>query len=242
MRKSRAPLKPPVLQRPAGAPRGARLVVVDRVGISVRGELQQGGLRLAQLTWDSRGRLTWEKPFDGNGRAHGLERELREDGSVSWQVPWSRGAMHGLARQFDESDRCIMRSRFVRGRGVDVFCDVLDGVIAIAELREMDETLHGLERWGPPDRPYEEGHHEHGKRHGVFRLWRSGVLEGDGPRYFVNDVQTSRDAYRRQRRTMPDLPPDRRRDDRPARSLPRCLTDGSVWIRRSGKPRARVPR
>ncbi len=237
MRKSRPSLKLPRLQRPSSAPRDARVVVIDRVGVSIRGELEEAGVRLTQLTWDLRGRLTWEKPFDREGRAHGLEREL-DGGRVSWQVPWSRGTMHGLARQFDATGRCVMRSRFVRGRGVDVFCDVVEGVVAIAELREIDETLHGLERWGPPDRPYEEGHYARGQRHGVFRRWRKDVLEIDYPRYFVNGVQTSRDAYRRQRRRMPELPADRRRDDHPVRPLPSCLTDGSVWIRRS----TRVPR
>jgi hypothetical protein len=220
------------LQRPERAPRGVTISATDRRGISIRGEIHLSGVRLAQVSWNLAGRLTSEKFFDAHGRPHGLERELSERGNVVWQVPWVHGSMHGLARQFDASGRCIMKSRFTRGVGVDVFC----GPLGISEFRELaNSARNGFERWGAPELPTWEGCFMHGKRHGVFRQWSEERLESGYPVYYLDDQVVTQTRYRAAQRVRTELPRDLRREDARKRARPAFLDDGRVWIRAGRK-------
>ncbi|WP_224247410.1 toxin-antitoxin system YwqK family antitoxin [Hyalangium gracile] len=216
---------------PEGVPRTARYEEFGRNAASVWGQLihDEGS---AHIAWSPEGNVLSERYFDDKGRAHGLEVSRHDDGTVAWQVPWVRGRMHGLARQFDESGRELLRTRFVRGTGVDLW--VSCG--GITELREhRDNLLHGVERWGHPLLPYEENHFLLGKRAGVFRRWNGPRLEKGYPRYFIDDEQVSRAEYLRARRTRPALPPARRQDDRRERPMHGALRN--VWLRKDIRER-----
>jgi antitoxin component YwqK of YwqJK toxin-antitoxin module len=166
-----------------------------------------------------------EISFDHLGRRIGLEVERLRDGRVLWRVPWVQGQMHGVAMQFDEAGRVLARSRFVKGRGVDVFLN--DG--EITEFHEIVNSVrHGVTRWGNPLQPWAEEHYLRGKRAGVFREWKGKRLQKGFPKYFIDDEEVSRAEYRRARRAQPELPRDFRRDDSPKRALHPALKD--VWI------------
>jgi hypothetical protein len=157
-----------------------------------------------------------------------LEVEWRDDGTIEWEVPWTSGEMNGVARQRDAYGRDLFRSRFVRGRGVDLW--VQCG--SIVEFREYVSSVpHGVERWGHPMFPTEEGHWIRGKRTGIFRRWSGTTIEGGYPQYFVDDVRVSRGEYLILRRGRKELGPDRRLDDVRKRPFPPSLV--GVWLRKS---------
>jgi len=171
----------------------------------------------ANVSWTLEGCIWSEKYFDHLGRRTGLEVDRFPDGRMAWRVSWVRGQMHGVAMQFDETGRVIIRSRSVRGRGVDVFTNLRH----ISEFREMENsTLHGVTRWGDPLRPWSEEHYLRGQRAGVFREWTRGKLQKGFPKYFIDDAEVSRAEYRRSGKTRPELPRDLRSEDAPKRTLP----------------------
>ena len=211
---------------PAGIPANARFKEARRNEVCVQGEFFYDGRR-AQVAWSRAGDILSERYFDRHGRAHGIEVSRFDDGSVEWQVAWVRGQMHGLARQFDVRGRELSRSRFIRGAGIDIWIDNC----VVTEIRELrNSVLHGVERWGLPDYPSEEGHYLHGKRSGIFRRWKDARLETGCPQYFLDDVEVDRAQYRRARRRNSALPPDLRKDDRRERRPPKGLK--AVWLRR----------
>lgn len=216
-----------ILGVPTYAPAGAVVVVVDRRGTSIRGELRHGDRLLAQVAWNADGKLVWEKRMDSRGRAHGLEREFDDGGRAVWQVPWRHGLVHGTSRMFASDGRCIAESKFVDGVGVDLFLDESGA----CEYREMAAGLrHGFERWAKSSGLVREGHYKHGARNGVFREWLNGVLEGGYPKYFVDDVEVSGGAYRNRRKRSQELPTDQRADDSAIRQslVLHCVPDALV--------------
>lgn len=173
----------------------------------------------ADICWSPRGRVLSERRFNALGQTIGFEIERDEQGRVRWRVPWRNGQMHGLATQFTASGRVLVRSRFVKGAGLDVWADCG----RISEVREMrDSTPHGFERWGDPFNPWEENHFVKGRRSGISRQWNGDVLAPGFPKFFIDDEEVSRRRYLRARQ----LPAWTRDDDRRERTLP----FDSVWL------------
>lgn len=211
---------------PGSVVRSARFEEFGRNEASIWGQFTYEGGK-AQIAWSTAGNVLSERYFDAHGRAHGMEVSRHEDGSVEWQVPWVHGQMHGIARQFDESGRELFRTRFVRGSGIDLWVQANE----IVELREYKDSMpHGMERWGHPLLPYEEGYFLRGQRAGVFRRWIGSALEAGYPRYFVDDEEVSRPEYLRARRLRPELPAYRRENDRRGRSMHSGLLH--TWLRK----------
>lgn len=211
---------------PPPIPPRAHFTELRRNRICVQGEFSYDGRR-AQVAWSRKGNVLSERYFDDSGRTHGMELSRFENGDIEWQVPWLRGQMHGLARQFDTSGKVLSRSRFVSGTGLDLW---VDGG-AVSELRQMREsTPHGIERWGHPLFPYDEGHYLQGKRAGVFRRWTGSQLEDGYPKYFVEDFEIDRAHYARACKRNSELPLDRRSDDARERRTLKELN--SIWLRR----------
>ncbi|EPX63696.1 hypothetical protein D187_006105 [Cystobacter fuscus DSM 2262] len=211
---------------PPGVPRSARFEEFGRNDNGLWGQFIHARGR-ASISWSSEGTIFSERYFDAQGRAHGLEVSRHDDGTVQWRVPWVRGQMHGLARQFDEAGRELVRTRFIRGSGIDLW--VSGGFIS--ELREHENSqLHGVERWGHPLFPYEENHYLRGRRAGISRRWKGSTLEPGYPHYFVDDEEVSRAEYLRARKTRPELPAYRRQDDRRERPMHDGLPH--AWIRK----------
>ncbi|MGH2396163.1 MAG: toxin-antitoxin system YwqK family antitoxin [bacterium] len=199
------------------------LVVKGKKQDGMWGEARLDTRALGQLNWSSDGRLLHERRFDAQGRVHGIETERDESGRVVWCATWVDGSMHGPAVQFDDRGRPVLVTHFVRGCGTDIWASCGK----VTELRELvDGVPHGLERWGDPRRPWEEGSFFAGQRHGIFREWKSdGTLRKGFPRYYVNGNQVSRRAYDAARASDPSLPPYVARKDLNKRRLPRAVRE-----------------
>jgi hypothetical protein len=218
-----------VLQWPDGVPPGARFEPMGAAGGTLQGVLRHKR-GAARVTWalqddafNRAGTLMLVSRLDREGRLHGLATEHLGDGAVHWRVPWVRGQMHGVARQLDENGSILVRSRFIRGTGVDVWASGC-GRWGVSEVREMrDSKPHGVTLWGHPRLPWEEEFYIRGLRTGVFRRWKGLVLEPGYPEYFLDGHQVSRADYVRARRRRPELVPDRRADDARPRPLLRAL-------------------
>ena len=219
-------------ERPPWVPARAVLVRNGGNNVSVWGEARVGDRLLGQVTWSPEGRLRYEKPFDAAGSPHGVETEYGDSGQIVWCARWVHGLMHGPAIQFDGQARPIVVIQFVRGRGADIWMNCG----AVSEYRELAAGVpHGLERWGDPRRPWEEGRWSRGKRHGIFRRWsEDGALCKGFPSYYVNDAAVSRRAYEVARAEDGELPAYDARDDVNKRPMPpavREAIDGAKRLR-----------
>jgi hypothetical protein len=214
------------LRWPGRVPSNALYCETMRKGGCVAGEFRFKSGKM-QVSWSPDGAVLSESPFDEAGRRHGLELSRFENGNVEWQVPWVRGNMHGVAKQFDEEGHVLYRSRFTRGQGVDLW--VLGD--EVVELREISSNeRHGIERWGHPRLPYEEASFQQGRRAGIFRRWIGGSLVAGYPKFFIDDNEVSRSAYARARARRGDLPLYRPCEDERLRPILPALK--SIWLRK----------
>lgn len=211
---------------PTGVPVEASYREIGRNDACVTGVLSYTSGKM-QVAWTHDGAVLSECPFNRLGLRHGLEVSRYEDGSVEWQVPWLRGSMHGSAQQFDQDGHVLYRSRFNRGTGVDLWVQE-DQIVEFREVQNNDR--HGLERWGHPRLPYEEGYFLRGRRAGVFRRWEAAALEAGHPKFFVDDEEVSASEYLRIRRGRAELPAYWPAEN--ARSRPAHRALRSIWLRK----------
>lgn len=211
------------MKRPHWISAKASLIINGKNDASVWGEARIGNRRLAQLTWSPDGRLLYEKPFDADEKAHGIETERDDSGRVVWCARWVHGSMHGPVIQFDHRGRPIVVTYFVHGRGTDIWVNCGK----VTEFREMQGGVpHGFVRWGDPRKPWEEGHFSHGQRHGIFREWESdGTLRAGFPHYYVKDILVSRGAYDVASSEDKSLPKYNVRDDFNRRAMPQAVRE-----------------
>ena len=221
-------MKPKMLERPRGFPTLGNLTINERTPACWLGDLKVGRRVLAQLTWNLEGELVRSRRVDIQSRLHGLEREY-DAGRVSWQVPWKRGVMHGLAKQFDPEGLLLMTSEFVEGTGVDVFCHD-NG--ELSEFREMrNGKRDGVEFLATSLRTRgSEGFYRGGLRNGVFREWRGAKLQPGFPKYYLADRLVTRAVYRKASEADASLPADDRKDDQPERPVPDAILSGQVVL------------
>jgi hypothetical protein len=179
------------------------------------------------VTWGLDGAVLIECPFDRRDLRHGMELSRHWNGVIEWQVRWVHGAMHGSAQQFDEKGQVLCRSPFRRGSGVDIWVQGSE----IVEFREfLENQRHGIERWGHPLLPHEEAHYHRGRKTGIHRLWSAMALDDGYPKFFIDDQEVSKEAYRRIRAKRPALPAYRVADDWRARRLPKVFS--AIWLRK----------
>jgi hypothetical protein len=175
------------------------------------------------------GRVMHEQPLDRQGRAHGIEIERDDAGAVVWSATWVHGTMHGPLIQFDGHGTPLLITQFVRGRGTDLWMTCG----RISEVRELlDGVRHGVERWGDPERPTEEGYFAHGRRHGVFREWTSsGRLRRGFPRFYLDDARVTRRTYELALERDSSLRPYSAREDSNARAMPAAVREAIARAR-----------
>lgn len=209
---------PMELQRPNWISKGARIIVKGRNENGLWGEALAGSRRLAKLNWSADGKLLHEMQLDDAGRGHGFETERDHCSRIIWCAQWVHGAIHGPVMQFDEDGRPVSVTHFVRGSGTDIW--ITCG--KVSEIREIQKgKLHGLMRWGDPERPRDEGYFVRGKRHGIFREWKpDGKLRPRFPHFYLSDEKVTRTVYERARSKDPSLIDYDPRDDSNRRTTP----------------------
>lgn len=204
-------------------PPGARERIVQRFpsGVKSRSKYYQRGKLIAEMLWEMDGAPAhgWEIR---DGRKHGASIEWWRNGRIAFYEPFVDGLPHGVARHWDEEGMLLLETRYVRGTGVDLWCDLHNRSLS-EETRLRHGKLHGARRYWNPDwrTVWQEEQYFDGEPHGIFRDWnREGRLRRGFPRYFVRGVRVDRRAYLRAAKTDVTLPVWRRSDNRPRRPLP----------------------
>lgn len=174
------------------------------------------GQPVARVIWHDNGHPAWFWHLDAEGRHHGLERELFEDGTVQWETRHVHGLQHGLAREWDCDGQLICATRFVRGTGRDLWWG---GRNHLAELREyVDGQRHGLEQWwDSPRTVFREERYYQGLEHGISREWTGQDLDPGFPRFHLHGRRVSRAVYLETAISDPTVPPYLPADDRRVR-------------------------
>lgn len=215
------------LELPAWLPPDVRIVIEDLGTGSIRGMARVRSRSVARLIWELDGELLHEQPLDAKGKAHGLEIE-RRGGRGVWCAQWSHGKQHGLVIQFDDRGRPALVTRYVAGRGTDIWMSCGQ----VSEAREMlDGRPHGWARSGDPRYPHEEEHFYRGQRQGICRKWSDGELCSGYPRFYLLDQPVSRRSYEVAQARDPSLPRYDERGDSNRRPMPAVVRDALAQAR-----------
>ena len=178
------------------------------------------GLRV----YDSAGQLKMETPLK-NDKKHGREYVWYEDGSLESVEPYVDGQMHGLAKQYGRSGKMIGTYRFVHGTGYDIWRhENEDGSIGISEIFTVhDGSLHGYEWWvnGDQHSVWHERHWQHGKYHGIERMWnQQGRFKIGYPKYWIAVQVVIKRMYLKAAEQDKTLPEYQEKENRPQRTFP----------------------
>ena len=141
---------------------------------------------------------------------------------MAYRAHWVHGRQHGWQEQWDKRGRLVVRTRFVRGTGLDAWFTVG----GLSETREyVDGERHGFERWWNNRRTIgAEAHYAGGREHGVFREWsESGKLRRGFPTFWIHGTQVTRRVYVRALASDASLPRLDPRDDAPRRTAPKSV-------------------
>jgi hypothetical protein len=211
---TRQPIRPAI-------PRAARERVTARhpSGAKARSSFFVARKLVGVMLWEDDGTPAWGWGIR-DGKKHGPSVEWWENGVVAFCEPYVDGLVHGVARHWDDEGKLLLRTRYVRGTGVDLWCDLHSRTLA-EETRLRRGVLHGVRRLWNQGAVWLEEHYLEGAPHGVFREWNlEGRLRRGFPRYFVHGQRVDRRAYLRAAKRDATLPAWRRADDRPRRPLP----------------------
>ncbi|MFO0685347.1 MAG: hypothetical protein U0234_25025 [Sandaracinus sp.] len=170
----------------------------------------------------------WALELDREGRMHGREREWRADGRLFYEARWDDGVQHGLQRMWRADGVLVVRTRFVRGTGLDAWLPQEGALRAAGETRPfVDGQRHGPERhWESARRVWREEWFSRGVEHGITREWNRTRLARGFPRFFVRGERVDRRAYARACEHDPTLPRWTAREDRPTRARPVVIERG----------------
>lgn len=122
----------------------------DAEGRKVASEFHWRGRRVGRARWFASGAPYLVISLRGRS-AHGYRLEYHEEpaGAVSYAEPFVRGRVHGLAKQFDVDGRLMMVSPFVRGTGMDFWCDEAGRLLEAHPI--VNSRISGSDRWWNPD-------------------------------------------------------------------------------------------
>lgn len=207
---------------PLAVARGAREDIVGRYpsGAKRQSEYWRRGERVAEVLWEEDGNPCWAWGLR-DGKKHGPEVEWWDNGQISFVQPWVDGVLHGVVSHHDEKGNLLLETRYVRGTGVDLWCDRHSRTLS-EETRLEGGHLRERRWWNPDERTVwmEEQWADEGE-HGIFREWNGrGRLRRGFPRFFVRGQRVDRRTYLRRARLDRTLPPYRPGDDDPRRELP----------------------
>jgi len=184
---------------------------------------ERDGLRIAEVRWDRRG-MPQQGATQREGLKHGLEVRWYENGVVGFVDAYEHGQRHGLARHFDYAGHLLVETRFDRGTGVALACNVWDdGIPTLAdEIHTVSGQLLLVRRWTGDDRTiWLEEHYQNGLPHGIFRAFGDDErLRRGWPRFFVWGERVDKRHYLAVQPSEPTLIPYRAEHDAPERTLP----------------------
>jgi hypothetical protein len=205
-------------------PRDAREHVVVRhpSGAKRRGEFRRRGEIVAVAIWEPDGTPCQVWGLSG-GKKHGPAVEWWANGRVAFVEHWKRGVLHGAARHYDDAGELLLVTRFVRGTGVDLWCDLVNRTLA-EETRLVGGRLSERRWWNSDERTvYREELHGGAEPHDgwIEREWdERGSLRRGFPKYVVCGEGVDERRYAERAREDPTLPRYSAKDDTHHRRLP----------------------
>jgi hypothetical protein len=156
------------------------------------------------------------------GEKHGPAVEWWANGRIAFVEHWKRGVLHGAARHYDHAGELLLVTRFVRGTGVDLWCDLENRTLS-EETRLVGGRLRLRRWWNSDERTVHREELYGGKDHdgGIERAWneRGRLLRGF-PKYVVRGERVDERRYAASAGEDETLPRCRSDDDDPRRGLP----------------------
>ena len=187
------------------------------------------GVRVGQRVYTRAGIKIMETPLK-DGLKHGREFTWDEDGKLLLVEPYSKGKIHGTAKQYGAGGNVIGTYTLVHGTGLDVWRqENEDKTVFVSEIHRLEDGLpHGYE-WHftvAQEDLWQERHWHMGQVHGIERVWNSkGRLRRGYPKFYVFDQAVSRQKYLQAAVTDKHLPAYRMEDDLPQRNFPREIRE-----------------
>ncbi len=204
-------------------PRTAREHVTVRyeTGEKRTSEYRVGRDVVAIMHWETDGR-----PIGGwslrAGKQHGRAIEWHDNGEVAYVEPYVAGSRHGIAQHFDAAGKLLLESRYVRGTGVDLWCDLTHRTLAEEHRLEAGHRVEYRD-WNADERTV---HREElsdlvdGRWCSIVRAWNAaGKLRRGFPEYLIDWERVAKRVYVRQVPAT-SRAAFRASDDRNTRALP----------------------
>jgi hypothetical protein len=203
-------------------PRDAKEHVLLRhaSGAKSRAEFRRRGEVVAVALWEPDGTPCQVWGLSG-GKKHGPAVEWWANGRIAFVEHWKRGVLHGALRHYDDAGQLLLVTRFVRGTGVDLWCDLQNRTLS-EETWLVGGRLRERRWWNPDERTVhrEELYGGGGHDGGIERAWseRGRLLRGF-PTYVVHGERVTKRRYAESAEEDPTLPRYRSNDDDPRRRL-----------------------
>ena len=182
------------------------------------------GNLVGQRVYNHVGFMVVETPMK-DGLKHGREITWNEDGTLLLIEPYTRGKIHGTAKQYGRNGKIIGKYKIVHGTGFDIWRqEDEDNTIFISEFHSLQNGVpNGYEWWFASARkdPWYERHWCMGKLHGIERVWNDkGRLRRGYPKFYVADQVVSKQKYIKIALKDKTLPAFREEDNSAFRKLP----------------------
>jgi hypothetical protein len=179
---------------------------------------------VGRRTYNHNGDLAMECSFH-NGKRHGWAYRWDVPGKLLSATHYENDVEHGTAYQWADDGSLLGSYTMEHGTGTDLWWEVWDGAVNLAEAYQMLEGLrHGFEWWfwpGDRGRLSTEKHWHNGLQHGIERDWNyKGRLARGYPRYWIQDERVTKWQYVRGAVKDPTLPAFRTEDNTSSRDFP----------------------
>ena len=221
--------------------RSAKEVAEFKNGRKASAEYFVNGKLVGRRYWHHNGQLQAEWCFSKK-RIHGLWRQWHPNGQLSFQTRYKNGLEHGIARQWNERGEQIGSYQMKMGTGWDVWWGLSEEFPS--ETRYfLKGKPHGLEQWWRrKNEVWEECHWSDGKRHGIWRMWKSRKLDSGYPQFYLSDKKVTKRVYLMAAKKDATLPAYDPKDDSPRRTPPSLPLDRSRRLVRQVVKDAAHPR
>ena len=185
------------------------------------------GKLVGQRVYNREGILILETPMR-DGLKHGREMTWSDDGELLLIEPYTKGKIHGTAKQYGWNGKVIGLYTMVHGTGFDVWRqEDEDHEVFVSEIHSLQDGLPNGYEWSFASSKQDLWHERHwnmGKLHGIERVWNSrGRLRRGYPKFYIADQAVSKQTYNKMTLMDKTLPLLREEDNIPYRKFPAAI-------------------
>lgn len=181
-----------------------------------------GGEKVGFREWRATGELEFEYGIK-DGKKHGREFCLWEDGQPYEVTPYRNGKIHGTGKQWGKGGEVIITYKMTNGTGLDLRCGHENESLSEEHYWPKDGEVGYHRDWNDDEKSLtEEYYFLCGKGyHGIWRKWNSkGKLQRGYPHFYLNDSRVTKPNYLKACVDDAMLPCYRKEEDQPFRELP----------------------